>query len=87
VKLTSVLAIIFATEIGYAQQSKTFNFDSEAAGKAPAGFTSYATGGGPAGKWVVTEMKDARVAHMDQGGQRDRVRRSDGIIAMKGLKQ
>src|SRR4029077_9931594 len=39
--------------------SRTFNFDSEAAGKGPAGFTSYATGGGPAGKWVVMEMNDA----------------------------
>ena len=37
----------------------TFNFDSESAGSAPAGFTSYATGGGRAGKWVVTEMGDA----------------------------
>ena len=40
-------------------QPQTFNFDADAAGKAPAGFTSYATGGGPAGKWVVTEMNDA----------------------------
>ena len=40
-------------------QPKTFNFDADAAGKAPTGFTSYATGGGPAGKWVVTEMNDA----------------------------
>jgi hypothetical protein len=58
-RLTSVLAIVFAMAMGHAQQSKTVNFDSEAAGKAPAGFTSYATGGGPAGKWIVTEMKDA----------------------------
>ena len=41
------------------QQSKTFNFDSDAVGKTPSGFTSYATGGGPAGKWVVTAMDDA----------------------------
>src|SRR5258708_21701977 len=40
-------------------QPKTFNFDADDAGKAPAGFTSYASGGGPAGKWVVTEMNDA----------------------------
>jgi Domain of Unknown Function (DUF1080) len=53
-------AAILAVAAGYAQQPpKTFNFDSDAAGKAPAGFTSYATGGGPAGKWVVTEMSDA----------------------------
>src|SRR5450631_213939 len=44
---------------GQATQPKTFNFDSDAAGLAPAGFTSYATGGGRAGKWVVTEMGDA----------------------------
>jgi hypothetical protein len=59
VGLKSVLSIVLATAIGYAQQSRTFNFDSEAAGKGPAGFTSYATGGGPAGKWVVMEMNDA----------------------------
>ena len=40
-------------------QPKTFTFDTDAAGKAPDGFTSYATGGGPAGKWVITEMNDA----------------------------
>ena len=51
-------AIVFAMAMGHAQPSKTVDFDS-AAGKAPAGFTSYATGGGPAGKWIVTEMKDA----------------------------
>src|SRR5258705_13998823 len=42
------------------EQSKTFNFDSDAIGKGPSGFTSYATGGGPAGNWVVTAMEDAR---------------------------
>src|SRR5882724_8221548 len=58
--IPSVLYIItLATAIGYAQQSKTFNFDSDAGGKAPAGFTSHASGGGPAGKWVVMEMNDA----------------------------
>src|SRR5438477_8500076 len=41
------------------QQSKTFHFDSDAVGKPPSGFTSYASGGGPAGKWVVTAMDDA----------------------------
>ena len=40
-------------------QTKTFNFDADAARKAPEGFTSYATGGGPSGKWVITEMNDA----------------------------
>jgi hypothetical protein len=37
----------------------TFNFDADIPGKAPAGFTSYASGSGPAGKWVVQEMADA----------------------------
>src|SRR6266446_9825116 len=41
------------------QQSKAFNFDSDTVGKPPSGFTSYASGGGPAGKWVVTAMDDA----------------------------
>ena len=57
--LLGMLSIVFATATGYAQQPKTFNFDSDAVGKTPAGFTSYASGGGPAGKWVVTEMNDA----------------------------
>ena len=37
----------------------TFNFDADIPGQAPAGFTSYASGGGPAGKWVVQERSDA----------------------------
>src|SRR5207253_6738296 len=44
--------------IGYAQ-SFSYNFDNNAFDKPPAGFTSYATGGGPAGKWLVKEMSDA----------------------------
>ncbi len=44
--------------IGYAQ-SVSYNFDNDAVDKPPAGFTSYATGGGPAGKWLVKEMSDA----------------------------
>jgi hypothetical protein len=52
--------IVLAIATAYAQpQPKTFNFDSDTVAKAPTGFTSYATGGGPAGKWVVTEMNDA----------------------------
>jgi hypothetical protein len=53
----SAVAILAVAAVN--AQPKTFNFDSDAAAKAPAGFTSYATGGGPAGKWVVTEMSDA----------------------------
>jgi Domain of Unknown Function (DUF1080) len=44
--------------IGYAQ-SGSYNFDNDAVDKSPAGFTSYATGGGPAGKWLVKEVSDA----------------------------
>src|SRR6059036_2860771 len=45
--------------VGYAQ-SGSYNFDNDAVDKPPAGFTSYATGGGPPGKWLVREMADAR---------------------------
>src|SRR5216684_152054 len=48
--------LIAGAAIAGAQTSVTYNFDSDAPGKPPAGFTSYATGGGPAGKWVVTEV-------------------------------
>jgi hypothetical protein len=57
-----VFAIVFSvvlTALVALAQPQMFNFDADAAGKAPGGFTSYATGGGPAGKWVVTEMNDA----------------------------
>lgn len=36
-----------------------FIFDQDTVGQTPAGFTSYATGDGPAGKWVVQVMADA----------------------------
>src|ERR1700675_2245876 len=52
------LSIALTALVAFAQ-TKTFNFDADAAGKAPTSFTSYSTGGGPAGKWVVTEMNDA----------------------------
>ena len=55
----AVLSMILTMQLGHAQQPKTFNFDSDVVSKTPEGFTSYATGGGPAGKWVVTEMGDA----------------------------
>lgn len=35
------------------------DFESDVVGKPPVGFTSHATGGGPAGKWVVQEMAGA----------------------------
>jgi hypothetical protein len=57
--LISMLLAIIPMAVGYAQQQKGFNFETEVVGKAPAGFTSYATGGGPEGKWLVTEMNDS----------------------------
>ena len=53
------MALSIALTAAAFAQPKVFNFDADAPGKVPAGFTSYATGGGPAGKWVVTEMNDA----------------------------
>src|SRR5438105_1184253 len=40
-------------------QAKSFNFDTDAVDQPPSEFTSYASGGGPAGKWLVKEMPDA----------------------------
>ena len=53
------LSVVIPAAFGQADHPRTFNFDSDAVGTAPAGFTSHATGGGRAGKWVVTEMGDA----------------------------
>jgi hypothetical protein len=53
------MALSIALTAAAFAQPKVFNFDADAPGKVPAGFTSYATGGGPAGKWVVTEVNDA----------------------------
>ena len=38
---------------------RILNFEKDAIGQPPAGFTSYASSDGPAGKWVVQEMADA----------------------------
>jgi 3-keto-disaccharide hydrolase len=60
--------LLTGTGMALAQEAKranpapgtvTFNFDADIPGQAPAGFTSYASGSGPAGKWVVQEMGDA----------------------------
>jgi hypothetical protein len=53
------LALVASIRIG-AAQATSFNFDTDAAEKPPSGFTSYATGGGPAGKWLVKQMADAQ---------------------------
>jgi Domain of Unknown Function (DUF1080) len=52
-------SVVLLLALAAAVQAATYNFDSDAPGKPPAGFTSYATGGGPAGKWIVREMADA----------------------------
>jgi hypothetical protein len=60
--------LLTGTGMALAQEAKsanpapgavTFNFDADIPGQAPAGFTSYASGSGPAGKWVVQEMAGA----------------------------
>jgi hypothetical protein len=54
------LLVMGAAGLLGAQGSKAvFHFDSDTPGHAPAGFTSYASGGGPAGKWLVREIADA----------------------------
>jgi hypothetical protein len=40
-------------------QNRSYDFEADKAGAAPVGFTSYATGDGPAGKWIAKEMTGA----------------------------
>src|SRR5229473_7021448 len=54
-----LLTLVASIRIG-AAQATSFNFDTDAAEKPPSGFTSYATGGGPAGNWLVKEIPDAQ---------------------------
>ena len=56
--LVETALITASVGIGWSQ-SALFNFDNDAVDKPPPGFTSYATGGGPAGKWLVKEMSDS----------------------------
>jgi hypothetical protein len=42
-----------------ASQTASYDFEGDSVGKQPGGFTSYATGGGPAGKWLVQGMAEA----------------------------
>jgi len=68
-KLKSLLSLaacllLLVTGLGAAGRSNAkevfmFNFDQDALGQAPTGFTSYASGDGPAGKWLVQEMGGA----------------------------
>jgi len=58
--LTSLgLAAAQDKESSLAPGAVVFNFEKDTIGQPPPGFTSYATGDGPAGNWVVKEMADA----------------------------
>ncbi len=57
-QIVSLTALLLAVGEG-SSQTMSFDFDRDPVDKPPAGFTSYATGGGPAGKWLVKEMADA----------------------------
>ena len=60
IKKFSPLAFVFVVSVAFgASPPVTFHFDTDPADKPPAGWTSYATGGGPAGNWVVKAMPDA----------------------------
>lgn len=54
--LAIVIGAISALTLTAADKS---DFEKDAVGKAPTGFTSYATADGPAGTWLVREDKDA----------------------------
>jgi hypothetical protein len=62
-----LLLLVMGLGAAFAQEGKSssaprvvkFNFDQDTVGQTPAGFTSYATGDGPAGKWVAQVMADA----------------------------
>jgi hypothetical protein len=53
------IATLAVTAAVASAQTKSFNFDMDAVDQPPSEFTSYATGGGPAGKWLVRELPDA----------------------------
>lgn len=59
-RMFSLAALLPITLAVGSSQTVSFHFDADPADKPPAGFTSYATGGGPPGKWLVKEMADAR---------------------------
>ena len=55
-----VIVYFFGGQPVNAQSQKvTLDFHAGAEGSAPSGWTSYATGGGPPGKWLVQKMDDA----------------------------
>ncbi len=62
-----LIGLVVSQGMALAQEGKSsaapgtvvFNFEQDVIGQPPQGFTSYATGSGPAGKWLVQEMADA----------------------------
>lgn len=48
--------ILFLVAVVAVAQNVTYTFDTDQVDNPPSGFTSYATGSGPAGKWLVKEM-------------------------------
>ena len=54
-----IVAIFAACSCFAEPQKKSFNFDRDAVDQPPSEFTSYASGGGPAGKWLVKAMTGA----------------------------
>ena len=58
VALIFVLPVLAPAAVREDQPVK-HDFEGDSVGKAPAGFTSYATADGPAGKWVVQDMAGA----------------------------
>jgi hypothetical protein len=58
-KLLPLSLLIGATAAPGFAQTMTYNFETDAVDKPPAGFTSYASGDEPAGKWLVKEMPGA----------------------------
>src|SRR5216110_1675547 len=51
------LSMVFAAFC--ASQPVVYHFDTDPAERAPAGWTSYATGSGRAGNWLVKQMSEA----------------------------
>jgi hypothetical protein len=56
--LVLVVGLGAVSQISAAPGAVVFNFEQDVIGQPPKGFTSYATGSGPAGKWLVQEMAD-----------------------------
>src|SRR5262245_60249755 len=57
--LLSVSSLAFAQSATEKPSSKTWNFDSDVAGKPPAGFSFGRTGKGAEGQWIVRAESDA----------------------------